>query len=110
FKLAVGNPWDSVELFFEVTCCKREIIEDPNHDYEPFKYSLTFGEEEVNNTPKDVNFKVSPNPAQNHVALDFSDIESKGDKTINIKSWPTGLYLITVKSDGKSYQNKVIKK
>ncbi|MCX7547076.1 T9SS type A sorting domain-containing protein [Xanthomarina sp. F1114] len=132
FKLAVGNPWDSVELFFEVTCCKREIIEDPHHDYEPFKYSLTFGEEEINNTPKDVNFKVSPNPAQNHVALDFSDIKSKGDKTINIrnlqgikvysnktqdqketidvKSWPTGLYLITVETDGKSYQNKVIKK
>ncbi|WAC03830.1 hypothetical protein N7U66_10680 [Lacinutrix neustonica] len=26
FRLAVGSPWHSVDIFFEVSCCKRRII------------------------------------------------------------------------------------
>jgi len=136
FRLAVGNPWDSVDIFFEVSCCKREIIADPHpggiESQKTFEYTLTFGDEASENHDKDVNFKVFPNPAQDQVTLDFSDIESKNTKiinirnlqgvevyasktqdqkeTIHIKNWPTGIYISTAIIDGKSYQNKIIKK
>src|SRR5690554_336948 len=136
FRLAVGNPWDAVDIFFEVTCCKREIIADPHpgglETEKAFEYTITFGDEVTENTEKELNFKVFPNPAQDQVTLDFTEIESKDTKiisvrniqgievhtsrtqdqkeTIYIKNWPTGIYISTAIIDGKTYQNKIIKK
>ncbi|WP_225036758.1 T9SS type A sorting domain-containing protein [Winogradskyella sp. SM1960] len=134
FKLAVGSPWDSTEIFFEVTCCKRDIvvIGNPQEVDEVYKYSLTFGDDQMDiREEAPVNFSTFPNPAKEELTLDFSNFSSTATKavsiknvkgievysnkissekeTVTVKKWPTGIYITTVIIDGKTYQKKIIK-
>ncbi|QHI38702.1 hypothetical protein IMCC3317_40960 [Kordia antarctica] len=132
FKLAVGNPWHSVEIFFEVSCCKRSIIDIPNDDDVHYQYTLTFGEDNVENNGEDAaNFVAYPNPVKDRLNLDFSNFNTKTpkrisikniqgktlysgevtskNKTIDVKSWSVGIYIATAIIDGETYQNKIIK-
>ncbi|WP_040756947.1 T9SS type A sorting domain-containing protein [Winogradskyella psychrotolerans] len=135
FKLAVGSPWDSTEIFFEVTCCKRDIVVvgNPSEVDKAYKYSLTFGEDHTDIKDEEaVNFSTFPNPAKEILTLDFSNFDTEATKvvsikniqgiavfskkttlekeTISVKQWPTGIYITTVIIDGKPYQKKIIKK
>ncbi|WP_458627881.1 T9SS type A sorting domain-containing protein [Winogradskyella sp. PC D3.3] len=135
FKLAVGLPWDSTEIFFEVSCCKRDIvvIANPSEVKEAYKYSLTFGDDQTAIKDDEImNFSTFPNPAKEKLTLDFSNFNPNTTKvvsikntqgvevfsknttlkteTLSVKQWPTGIYITTVSVDGKTYQKKIIKK
>lgn len=135
FTLAVGLPWDSTEIFFEVSCCKRDIVVvgDPSEVAEVYKYSLTFGEDNTDIKDEEAfSFSTFPNPAKEILTLDFSNFASEATKvvsikniqgievfskkttlkkeTISVKQWPTGIYITTVIIDGKTFQRKIVKK
>jgi hypothetical protein len=127
FKLAVGSPWNSTNIFFKVSCCRRKIIEVPG-EVDILKLDIQRPEEEVQ---KELQIGVFPNPVKNEVTLDFSKEERRSDISISIrnfageelftaetnleelkidmKAWKKGIYLCTITLNGKTITKRIVK-
>lgn len=135
FRLAVGSPWHSVDIFFKVSCCKRKIIlEEVNHEEIKWK---TNSETQENGDIKgvkeeNITVKVFPNPVGNLLSLEsnhqkivsyqvvdingemiFSKtLDKKEDlKSIVVDKIKKGVYLLVLlDEDGRKSTTKFIKK
>ncbi|MCO6173878.1 T9SS type A sorting domain-containing protein [Flavobacterium sp. NRK F10] len=129
FKLAVGSPWDSVDIFFKVNCCERDIILDPLPE-DPIKFKMT----EDTSSPLDSGEKVTifPNPTQEKITIDLEQLlkeenqitvkiytnlgkeiynTSTKDKkiTINSNKWSKGYYICKIFTSKEIITKKIIK-
>jgi hypothetical protein len=130
FKLAVGSPWHSVNLFFKIACCKRSIIVLPEEELpvEHFNMDEKETEQQAQTSPVDV----FPNPIENNeVTLNFTKEETSGEAIISIKNflgeeifntktneealkidislWEKGIYLCTITVNEKTFTRRIIK-
>jgi hypothetical protein len=130
FKLAVGSPWHSVNLFFKIACCKRSIIVLPEEELpaEHFNMDEKETEQQAQASPVDV----FPNPIENNeVTLNFTKEETSGEAIISIKNflgeeifstktneealkiditlWEKGIYLCTINVNEKTFTRRIIK-
>ncbi|WP_082041730.1 T9SS type A sorting domain-containing protein [Lacinutrix sp. Hel_I_90] len=133
FRLAVGLPWDAVDIFFEVSCCKRRII--VYEEDQEIEIGLPVNNpiiQEDNPDVKPNQIVAHPNPVNDELTLDFSAFKSDSaipvqittqsgtrvfskeittkKTTINTSKWPTGLYICIAQIDGESFSKKIIKK
>jgi hypothetical protein len=131
FRLAVGSPWDAVDIFFEVSCCKRRIIVLEG-EHQEVELNIPKGNVTDETPQNDLEILAYPNPSKKEITLDFSVFNSKNDivisitnlqgrelyqgstdkskTTINISDWPIGIYFTKAIIDGKTYSKKIIKK
>lgn len=82
FRLAVANPWDSVDIFFEVSCCKRKpIILDPDHEVAIAVKEREAGKELENNDDQVV---IYPNPVKDTFTITLDEILTQ-EKEVTVK-------------------------
>ncbi len=133
FKLAVGSPWDSVNIFFKVSCCHRKIVVVANPD--PIKEKKSFiaqKEPKKQGIKEVVSVRISPNPVKDilHIATNkqkivaYQVVDIKGKvifskkldkkdtlKSIAVDKLEQGVYLLVLLDDeGQKSTTKFIKK
>lgn len=133
FKLAVGNPWDSKILFFEIVCCD-EPCREPN----PGIPSTGHPDPESESTQLIDPFVDSeaviiyPNPTSGNITLDFKDLNlddseiqiqifnfmgiekltkttKEAELKIDAKNWKTGTYICKIKIGDHVFTKAIIK-
>lgn len=133
FKLAVGSPWHSESKFFRIACCEREIILVDDYDEIKLPAENIIEEEDNNDEMNEVDLDISiyPNPAQDEVIIDLSNVDFSNTVNIDIKDvygitqyttkaeekqlkidiskWKTGIYICIVTMDEKEISMKIIK-
>ena len=129
FRLAVGNPWNSVDIFFKVSCCERKIVIEEHIELELEKRQIDKNNEEMPKTIEKV--YISPNPTKENLTikidkvnklLSYSIFDNSGlmvkkgeftsklnEETINISDLRKGIYLISVETEKTSFTEKIIK-
>ncbi|MFD0863236.1 T9SS type A sorting domain-containing protein [Sungkyunkwania multivorans] len=128
FKLAVGSPWDSTHKFFQISCCRRQIVE---LEEEAVEIALPRERGEAVIANEELAIKVFPNPAKDVLTIDLSKEDMVGEaeisiknftgrqlyaaktkeqrQQINISKWIKGIYLCTVKVNDVEQTFKIVK-
>lgn len=130
FRLAVGNPWHSVDIFFKVSCCQRRIIVEDPVELDPVKGKTTGNEiETIENIEK---VTIFPNPAQEKITINLEQLlntekeatikiynnlgheifnKSTNDKELIIESskWNKGYYICKIFTSNETITKKIIK-
>lgn len=133
FRLAVGSPWHSVDIFFTIACCRRSIDHEEEFPDEltPELREDTIREIAPEESEANSAVKVFPNPADDEVTLQFVAKENAAEvmvsvtdftgtevytsktteetMTLNIASWEAGIYIVTISINGKSYTQRILK-
>jgi hypothetical protein len=132
FRLAVGTPWHSVDLFFKIACCKRPIIIDGEEEgHEEHLELIEPGKEAEQQLQENSPVQVFPNPFSDEVTLNFSKEEIAGEAIISIKNflgdevfstktseetlkintttWEEGIYICTITIGEKSFTQRIVK-
>jgi hypothetical protein len=132
FRLAVGTPWHSVDMFFKIACCKRPIIIDGEEEgHEEHLELIEPGKEAEQQLQENSPVQVFPNPFSDEVTLNFSKEEIAGEAIISIKNflgdevfstktseetlkintttWEEGIYICTITIGEKSFTQRIVK-
>ncbi|MBK6265629.1 T9SS type A sorting domain-containing protein [Marivirga sp. S37H4] len=131
FRLAVGPIWHSIDIFFTVSCCKREIIGLPDDKYE-IDLDGADGNGDIDPAnPEELEVDIYPNPAKDYVTLDFAKEEMLSEASISISNisgkevftthskeeqlriditdWEKGIYVCNITLNGKKTIKRIMK-
>ncbi len=102
FKLAVGNPWDSVTIFFKVSCCHREIVVIDNPPTKE-KNSIVSSKEEKKDVKEIIDkIRISPNPAKDILYVNINKQKIVAYQVVDIKGEVISSKKLSGKDDLKS--------
>jgi hypothetical protein len=128
FRLAVGNPWHSKDIYFKIVCCDDPCLEAVDDDD---IQSLTNFKEPITVEKNEGGILIYPNPSKKHITLNFSDTDfskpievqifnsdsikmynkqiKENNHIINMEEWESGYYFCKISIGDKVYTKTIIK-